>query len=136
MADLLTQADLAYMRETQAESRPTTLVLQRIRSQRSASGDSTRAPVGVAELLQARVWDTPDEVPQALADRFEGGTLVKMSIDIVPDVRSGDLLATATPDGSLGVDPSYVLVSDGEPDEWATAQIVWARRTDRPARVA
>lgn len=131
MAELLSAEDLAYMRGTQAEARPTAVLLQRIGKARTAGGEYERVAVGVTEPLQARIWDTPDEIPQQLADRYEGGTLVKLSLDMVLDVRAGDLIQ---------VPPSpqarYELVSEGVPDEWATAQLVWAVRLDRPERTA
>src|SRR6478609_4915150 len=130
MAELLTPGDLAYMRSTQAEARPTACTLQRVGTARVAGGESTSVYVGEPVPLNARIWDTPDEVPQQLADRYEGGTLVKLALDMVLDVRAGDELSN----DATGA--AYELVSEGEPDEWATAQLVWARRIDRPTRTA
>lgn len=126
MADLLSAADLAYMRASQAEGRPSAGWLQRKRLGRGPGGDRVRLDFGGPEQVAVRVWQEPDEVPQVLADRYEGGTLVKVSVDLVPDVRAGDVLTVGA--------RSYELVSEGDPDDWATAQPVWARRLDRPER--
>lgn len=128
MADLLSPEDLAYMRSTQAEARPTTMVLQRYRLGRGPGGDRVSVAHGEPEPLAARVWHEPDDVPAVLADRYEGGTLCKVHMDQVHDVRDGDRLVDA------GTGHSYELVSDGEPDAWATSQPTWARRLDRPER--
>ena len=132
MAELLTPADLAFMRETQTEARPTPAVLLRMGTGRGPGGEPTAVVVGDPTPLQVRLWATPDEVPQQLADRYEGGTLVKLALDLLHDVRAGDQLAIP-PDAPQA---QYELVSEGEPDQWATAQLVWARRLDRPARGA
>lgn len=128
MADLLTGRDLDYMRATQAEARPSGVWLQRYGLGRGPGGERTRVPLGEPIPMAARVWHQPDEVPNVLADRYEGGTLVKISLDMVLDVRAGDLIT----DGPR----SYELVSEGSPDVWSTAQPVWARRLDRPERGA
>lgn len=128
MADLLTGRDLDYMRSTQAEARPNAVVLQRYGVTRGPGGDLVRAALGEPVPLRARVWHEPDGIPDVLADRFEGGTLVKVSMDMVLDVRAGDVIT----DGPR----SYELVSEGAPDIWSTAQPVWARRMDRPERSA
>lgn len=128
MADLLTGRDLDYMRATQAEARPTTVWLQRYAEMRTAGGDQQRIPLGAPIPMAARIWNTPDEVPQVLADRYEGGTLSKIVLDMVLDVRAGDRLWID------GTTRSWELVSEGEPDVWTTAQPVWARRLDRPVR--
>lgn len=127
MADLLSWRDLEYMRATQAEARPTGVWLQRYATGRGPGGDRTRVPFGQPVPMAARIWHQPDEVPQVLADRYEGGTLVKIVLDMVLDVRDGDRITSG--------DRSYELVSEGDPDVWSTAQPVWARRLDRPARV-
>lgn len=128
MPDLLSAADLAYMRETQAEARPNEAWLQRYALGRGPGGERVTVPLGERVQVAARIWHEPDEVPQVLADRYEGGTLVKVSLDMVLDVRAGDRLTAGT--------RSYELVSEGDPDTWSTAQPVWARRLDRPARTA
>lgn len=127
MADLLTGRDLEYLRATQADARPTGVWLQRYADGRGPGGDRTRVAVGAPTPMAARIWHEPDDVPQVLADRYEGGTLVKVVLDMVLDVRAGD---TITAPGGR----SYELVSEGEPDTWSTAQPVWARRLDRPRR--
>lgn len=132
MAELLTPEDLAYMRETQSEARPTSAVLLRMGTGRTVGGEPRAVVVGVPEPLHVRLWATPDEIPQVLADRYEGGTLVKLALDLLHDVRQGDQLAIPAD----APQANYELVSEGEPDEWATAQLVWARRLDRPTRSA
>lgn len=126
MADLLNAADLAYMRETQAEARPNAGWLQRTALGRGPGGDRVTVDLGEPVQVAARIWHEPDDIPQVLADRYEGGTLVKISLDMVLDVRAGDRLTSGG--------RSYELVSEGDPDTWSTAQPVWARRLDRPAR--
>lgn len=130
MPELLTDRDLAYMRATQAEARPTPVLLQRFAAGRGPGGDSVRLPLGEPIQMLARIWDEPDEQPQVLADRYEGGTLSKIALDMVLDVRAGDRIWV---DGTTRV---WTIVSEGEPDAWSTAQPVWARRMDRPERTA
>jgi hypothetical protein len=128
--DLLTGADLDYMRATQAEARPTPVWLQRYGTTRLPGGDVTRVPLGEPIPMLARIWDEPDQQPQALADRYEGGTLSKIALDMVLDVRAGDRITVD------GTSRRWDIVSEGEPDAWSTAQPVWARRVDRPERTA
>lgn len=122
----LTPEDLAYMRETAAESRPTQGTLKRRVEARSASGGMTTT-WSEGEPVQARVDGSPDKVPASIGARLEGGTVVKISLDRVRDVRSGDRFDVSPTEG-------YEFVTDGTPDEWSTAQIVWARRYLHPAR--
>lgn len=131
MADLLSGRDLDYMRATQAEARPTPVFLQRYHRVRSAGGDWTMVPLNGPTPMAARIWDPPDEVPQVLADRYEGGTLAKVHLDMVLDVRVGDRVTVE--DGSARI---YEVVSDGTMDAWSTSQPLWAVRLDRPARTA
>lgn len=128
MGDLLTTEDLEYMRATQAEARPTTAGLRRAVVGRTPTGGSTTT-WAAAESVTVRLDGSPDEVPQVVADRLEGGTAVQVSMDLALDVRSGD---------RLEVTPTevYQFVSDGNPDRWATAQVVWAKRVKFPARTA
>lgn len=122
----LDEADLAYMRATQAEHRPTEGAFSRrvtVRTPEGGSGDSW--PAG--DPVQVRIDGSLDKVPEVLAARYEQGDLVKVTMDMVMDVRSGDRLT---------ISPSevYEVVSEGEPDGWATAQVLWARRLTWPAR--
>lgn len=123
---LLTPEDLAYMRETQASTRPTEADLARKVTVRTPTGGTTSGYPS-SEPVAVRITSSPDEVPAVLAAQYEGGTLAKVTMDLVHDVRSGDRLTVSPTE-------VYEFVSDGTPDEWATAQIAWARRTVHPAR--
>jgi head-tail adaptor len=122
----LSPEDLAYMRETAAESRPTQGTLKRRVTTRSASGGQVTT-WDAGEPVDARVDGSPDKVPESVGARLEGGTAVKITLDRVRDVRSGDRFDVSATEG-------YEFVSDGTPDEWSTAQVVWARRYLHPAR--
>lgn len=127
MADgLLSSDELAYMRATQAEARPTPATLQRRLTTRTPTGGSV-VGWGVAVPIDVRVKQAPDEVPPMLASRYEGGTLSKITLDLVHDVRDGDRVTVSAVE-------VYEVVSEGAPGAWTTAQIVWARRTVYPAR--
>lgn len=124
--DLLTPEDLAYMRATQADARPTPADLLRKVATRTPTGGQA-VTYGPAEPVMVRIDGQVDEVPQTLASRFEGGTAYSIAMDLVLDVRDGD---------HVQVSPTevYEVVSDGNPDRWATAQNVYARRLTFPAR--
>lgn len=122
----LTDEELAYMRSTQAEHRPTEATLARRVTTRSPSGGSVDT-WDDEQPVQVRIDAAKDKVPEALAARYPIAGLAKVSMDLALDVRSGDRLT---------VSPTqvYEVVTDGEVDEWTTAQIVWVNRTVRPAR--
>lgn len=123
----LTDDELAYMREVQADNRPTAATLTRRAVGRDASGgqvDGWTDP----ELVDVRLDGAPDKVPAALAARYDTGALVKVVMDLALDVRSGDRLTVSPVE-------VYQIVTDGDPDRWATAQVVWALRTVYPRRV-
>jgi hypothetical protein len=124
--DLLTPEELAYMRETQAEARPTEATLSRRESTRSPSGGTVDA-WGEPQPLDVRIDSGKDKVPEPLAAKFGLAGLAKASLDLVHDVRSGDRLTVSPTE-------VYEVVTDGELDEWSTAQIVWLNRLVRPAR--
>jgi hypothetical protein len=124
--DLLTPEELAYMRETQAEARPTEASLTRRTTTRSPSGGSVDAWTD-PQPLDVRIASAKDKVPEALASRYAIAGLAKASLDLVHDVRSGDRLTVSPTE-------VYEIVTDGELDEWSTAQIVWLNRLARPAR--
>jgi len=126
VADLLTPEELAYMRETQADARPTQAVLHRAIVTRTPTG-GTAPGWGAGVPVDVRVDGTPDAVPADLAARWTGGTLVRLSIDLVEDIRSGDQVRISGTE-------VYQVVSDGDPDRWATAQRIWATRLTYPAR--
>lgn len=123
----LTDADLRYMRETQAAHRPTAGTLFRKTTTRTATGGHTTGYEMTGTPVDVRLDGTPDKVPAALGGQFEGSTLTKIVMDLLVDVRAGDRLSVSATEG-------YELITDGEPDRWATAQVVWARRYLHPAR--
>lgn len=123
----LTPDDLAYMRETQAESRPTPATLFRKTITRTATGGQTSGYPAEGQPVDVRLDGSPDQVPAVVAAQYEGGTAVKVVLDLVADVRSGDRLVVSATE-------AYEFVSDGDPDRWATAQVAWARRYLHPAR--
>jgi len=122
----LTPDDLAYMRETAAESRPTEAELRRRLQGRTPTGGTTTA-YAEGEPIRVRLDGTPDNVPAQVAQRMQGQTTVKVVLDQVMDVRDGD---------QVWVSPTevYEIATDGDPDRWSTAQLVWARRVAYPPR--
>lgn len=128
MADLLTPDDLAYMRSTQADARPTAAALRRKVAARTATG-GTVTTWGNPVPVTVRVDASPDEVPTQMASRMGTATPYKIVMDTGLDVRDGDRLEVSPAE-------AYELVSDGDPDRWATAQVLWARRTAFPPRTA
>lgn len=123
----LTPGDLAYMRDTQAETRPTAATLARVVEAKTATGGTTQSWSTPEVSVAARIVGAPDKVPQNLADRYGLEGMTKIVLDVDTDVRSGDRV-------TVSVDEVYLMVTDGTPDEWATAQIAWAVRQVRPAR--
>ena len=117
--------DLAYMREVQAEHRPTAATLSLRTAVPDGAGGRTLG-WGAGEPVAVRIDGTPDKVPEAVSARLEGGTAVKITMDLL-DVRSGDRL-------TVSASEVYEVISDGDPDAQATAQVVWARRIVFPAR--
>lgn len=122
----LTAEELAYMRETQAAHRPTEAVLSRRTSTRTPTGGQEDSWEG-DDPVQVRINGAPDEVPQALADRYGVAGLATCAMDLVVDVRAGDRLTVSPAE-------TYEIVTDGQPDDWATAQVVWLHRLTYPAR--
>lgn len=126
--DLLTAEELAYMRETQAEARPTPATLERRVTVRTPTGGQSDTWTA-GEAVTVRLDGSPDSIPAAVAARYDVATLTKVVMDLAPDVRSGDRL-TVTPT------EVYQFVTDGEPDRWATAQVCYANRQTYPTREA
>lgn len=120
---LLDGEDLAYLRETQAEVRPTEVSLVRASASTSdGMGGTTSGGWAEAVPLQVRIVQgnqTSDDLPQDLADRYANADLVKITADLVP-LGHGDYLHDATR-GRW-----YQVVSDGLPQDWSTATQVWA----------
>jgi hypothetical protein len=123
----LTAEELAYMRETQAAHRPTEATLSRRTSGRDATGGQVDAWEDPGDPVQVRINSAPDEVPQVLADRYGLAGLATASMDLVVDVRAGDRL-------TVNPAESYEIVTDGQQDDWDTAQTVWLNRRTYPSR--
>lgn len=117
--------DLAYMRETQAEHRPTQATLVR-RTEVSDGMGGTTTSDGGSQPVAIRVSQA-DEVPEALADRYGVG-LAEVTMDLVT-VTAGDAIRVSPTE-------AYEVVSDGPIGAWTTAQQVYAVRTSWPAEGA
>lgn len=114
---MLTDEDLAYMRETQALARPTEATVRVMGSGTSdGMGGTTSGTLGQSQPLQVRVDDNPD-VPVDVAGRYDV-PLVKIVADLV-DLTIGSIITVP------GV-ASYKVVTTAHPDEWTTAQVVYA----------
>lgn len=130
---LLTEADLAYMRETQAETRPTSAELfSRTDARPDGMGgrldggwpnldDGTPVAVRIAQIGDNTA---SDDVLQNLATRYAASDLRKVVCDLTP-LRPGDLLH------DLDRGRWYEVVSEGKPEAWTTALIVWAATTSK-----
>lgn len=121
---MLTAEELAYMRETQAEARPTTAELRRRTQGASASGGRTDE-WSDPEPIQVRLDGNELNVPPQVAGLVGSSKAIRITMDMV-EVRSGD---TITVGQSV-----FQVVTDGDPDEWATAQVVWAKQTRQATR--
>lgn len=121
----LNDEDLAYMRETQAEHRPT-LASLRARAEVPDGMGGTTTTEGDPQPIAIRVSQA-DDVPEAIADRYGVG-VVTITMDLAV-VTSGD---------SITVSPTekYEVVSDGAVGAWTTAQQVYAVRTVWPPQGA
>lgn len=121
----LSAEELAYLRETQAEARPTEAQLRRRTQGTTASGgraDTWSDP----EPVDIRLDGREQNVPQHVLAVVGGAKPVQVTMDLV-DVRSGDTL-------EVSVTEVYQVVTEPDPDRWATAQVVWAKRTIFPKR--
>jgi len=113
------------MRETQAEHRPTAAELLRRVQGTTASGgrtDSYQEPEPVMVRLDGQEKNVPPQVTAVVGS----GKAVKIVMDLV-EVRSGDLIRVSAVE-------EYQVVTDGDPDQWATAQVVWSRRVKEAPR--
>lgn len=122
---MLSEAELAYMRETQAQDRPVEASLRRRVQGTSASGgrvDTFQAP----ELVAIRLDGKESNAPASVLAVIGGGKPIKITMDLV-EVRSGDTLEVSATE-------VYQVVTDGDPDRWATAQVIWAKRIKWPVR--
>lgn len=110
----LTPDDLAYMRETQADHRPTEATLTPQGSASTPLGGRSRgggAPVPIAIRI-----DSEAKIPESIATAF-GVDAVRITADLVA-IATGDLIAA---EGA-----TYRVVSEGDTDPWTTAQRLWA----------
>lgn len=122
---MLSEDELAYMREVQAEARPVPASLKRRVQGTSPSGgrsDDFQDPEPVDIRLDGRAQNVPASVLAVVG----GGRPIKVTMDLV-DVQAGDLLEVSTVE-------VYRIVTEADPDRWATAQVVWAVRTTFPKR--
>lgn len=118
MTPPLDDADLAYMREVQAEHRPTAATLKARAETPDGMGGTTTTDAADGDPIQVRL-DGTAKVPDHLAQQYDVG-LTKVVMDLVP-VHAGDRIV-------VGPAEAYRVVSQGDPDRWATAQVVWAVR--------
>lgn len=114
---MLTPEDLAYMRETQAEARPTTASLRRTTSVSDGAGGRKTVQAD-PEPIAVRIAHA-DAVPAVVAEKY-GPEAVQITLDLVA-VASGDVIVVSPGE-------SYKIVSDGSLGEWTTAQVVAAVR--------
>lgn len=121
----LTDEDLAYMREVQAEHRPTQATLVRRTEAPDGMGGTTYQD-GDPQPVAIRVAPA-EEVPEALADRYGTG-VVDLTMDLAI-VTSGDRITVSPTE-------AYEVVSDGAIGAWTTAQVVHAVRTSWPTEGA
>lgn len=121
---MLTDDDLAYMRETQAETRPTEAGLIRMTQGTTPSGGRGNTAAD-PEPIQVRLDGKEKAVPQVVTALVGSAKAVKVVMDMV-DVRVGDIIRVGATD--------YQVITDPDPDEWATALVVWTKKVKGPAR--
>lgn len=122
---MLSDDDLAYMRETQEEARPVQAQLRRRVQGTTPSGGRGNdfqddVPVGIR--LDGRALNVPASVLAVIGS----GRPIKVTMDLV-EVQGGDELVVSDME-------VYQIVTEADPDRWATAQVVWAKRTKFPPR--
>lgn len=128
---MLDAEDLAYLRETQAEVRPTEVDLYRRTAPqsdgmggRTGGGWSDPNPIAV-RIVQGN--QTTDDLPQDVASRYATTDLHKVTADLVT-IGDGDHLH----DVARG--RWWRVVSDGVAQDWSTALQVWAVLVDGDPR--
>lgn len=121
---MLTPDDLAYMRETQALARPTEASLVRITQGTTPSGGRGNTEAE-PEPIQVRLDGKEKAVPQVVTALVGSAKAVKVVMDLV-EVRVGDIIRVGATD--------YQVITDPDPDEWQTAQVVWTKKVRGPAR--
>lgn len=115
----LTSDELAYMRETQAEDRPTAAnLVPRNETPDGMGGTDTEA--GDPIPIQVRIATNERRVPDAILAQNEGATVVTITMDLVA-VQAGDQITVSGTE-------AYEVVSDGDLAAWTTAQQVYAVR--------
>jgi hypothetical protein len=124
MGELLDAEDLAYMRETQTEARPTEGLLLRRTQGVTASGGRGNT-YAEPEPIGVRLDGKESSIPAQVVALVGKQKAVKLVVDLM-EVRSGDQIKVG---GAI-----YEVVTDGDPDEWATAQVIWAKQTQAPPR--
>lgn len=130
---LLDDDDLAYVRETQAEVRPTEVnYYAHTPGASDGRGGRTNGTWAAAEPLAVRITQvqdsaTSDDVPTALAARYDVADLVRVTSDLV-SLKPGDYLH------DQARDRWYAIVTHGLPQDWTTALQVWATLADGDPR--
>lgn len=119
---MLTDDEIAYMRETQDEARPTRAVFRSRVETPDGMGGADITP-GEPVPVTIRVAAARN-VPDSIAQSRQGSTILTVTMDLAL-CRPGDTL-TVTPD------EEYEIVSDGSIAEWTTAQRVYAVRLTWP----
>lgn len=124
-AGLLTDADLAYMREVQSEARPTEAELIRQTQSTTPSGGRGNVPAA-PEPIRVRLDGQEVNVPNVVASIVGSAKAVKVVMDMV-EVRVGDIIRVLPGE-------EYQVITGADPDRWRTAQVVWAKRIKEPSR--
>lgn len=122
---MLTEDELAFMRETQADARPTEAELVRVTQGRTPSGGRGNTYAD-PEPIRVRLDGQEKRVPNVVAAVIGSDKPVKVTMDMV-DVRVGDIIRVAPGE-------EYQVITGADPDRWQTAQVVWTKRTKEPAR--
>lgn len=123
---MLTDADLAYMRSTQAEHRPTAAFLESFSRTPDGYGGTTEGWNSPGDPIMVRIDAGPDAIPAAVAARYDG-PLAMITMDLI-DVRAGSRVWVSATE-------VYQVVSEGDTDRWATAQRVVTKRIAFPPAV-
>lgn len=116
---MLTDGDLEYMRAVQSDARPRAAELIP-RGEESDGMGGTTTTDGSPEQITLRVDSRDSRTPDALVAQY-AGNIVTLTMDHDVAVRDGDRVAVSEGE-------AYEVVSEGDPDEWVTAQRVYATR--------
>ena len=115
---MLDPEDLAYMRETQDEARPTAATLLRGGGLVDDGMGGWVPSEGTEQAVTIRL-SGPDVVARRVGDMY-GPDALRCVLDVV-EVRKGDTIRVSDAE-------AYEVVSEGDPSEWATAQVVYVVR--------